>query len=82
MKTPTALVDACSCRLEELAAPYYVLKDKGYDVVIASTKGGRIPLDPASLQEQNMTDHTKKFLEDGKPSSLLSLPVHRILVCT
>lgn len=54
-------------RLEELAAPYYLLKKKGYDVIIASTKGGRIPLDPASLQQDNMTEHSKKFLEDCEP---------------
>ena len=31
--------------LEELAAPYYVFKDSGADVTLASPKGGRPPLD-------------------------------------
>merc|ERR1712216_762944 len=34
---------------EELAAPFYVFKDKGYDVVVASIKGGDPPVDSGSL---------------------------------
>merc|ERR1712216_608739 len=34
---------------EELAAPFYVFKDKGYDVVVASIKGGDPPGDSGSL---------------------------------
>jgi putative intracellular protease/amidase len=32
--------------LEELAAPYYVFKDAGVEITLASPKGGRPPLDP------------------------------------
>jgi putative intracellular protease/amidase len=32
--------------LEELAAPYYVFKDAGAQITLASPKGGRPPLDP------------------------------------
>ena len=32
--------------LEELAAPYYALKDAGAEIVLASPKGGQPPLDP------------------------------------
>jgi putative intracellular protease/amidase len=53
-------------RLEELAAPYYILKNKGYEVEIASIRGGKIPLDPASLDEDNLTEHSKNFLDDRK----------------
>ncbi len=35
--------------LEELAAPYYVFKDAGVEVTLASPKGGRPPTRP---QEQ------------------------------
>ena len=35
---------------EELAAPYYVFKDKGYEVVVASIQGGDPPVDGGSLQ--------------------------------
>ena len=31
--------------LEELAAPYYVMKDAGIEVTLASPKGGQPPLD-------------------------------------
>ena len=31
--------------LEELAAPYYVFKDAGTEITLASPKGGRPPLD-------------------------------------
>lgn len=38
-------------RLEELASPYYAFKDAGYSITIASPKGGKIPLDPASVDD-------------------------------
>lgn len=37
-------------RAEEVVAPYYVFCKAGYDVTIASIKGGEIPVDEASLQ--------------------------------
>ena len=39
---------------EELAAPYYVFKDKGYDVVVASIKGGDPPVDAGSLSGNSL----------------------------
>ena len=38
--------------LEELAAPYYVFKDAGVDITLASPKGGRPPLDPKSNEPE------------------------------
>ena len=38
------------CRAEELVAPYYVFSNAGYDVTVASIRGGEIPVDEASLQ--------------------------------
>src|SRR5665647_3329371 len=32
--------------LEEFAAPYYVFKDSGAEITLASPKGGQPPLDP------------------------------------
>jgi putative intracellular protease/amidase len=32
--------------LEEMAAPYYVFKEAGAQITLASPKGGRPPLDP------------------------------------
>ena len=34
--------------LEEFAAPYYVFKDAGAQITLASPKGGQPPLDPKS----------------------------------
>ena len=51
--------------LEEFAAPYYVLKDAGAEVVLASPKGGQPPLDPKSDTEDAQTEDTKRFKEDA-----------------
>jgi putative intracellular protease/amidase len=53
--------------LEELAGPYYVWKENGYDVVIAAV-GSSIPTDAASLDENMKGQATDKFLKDGKAS--------------
>ena len=36
--------------LEEFAAPYYVFKDAGAQLVLASPKGGQPPLDPRATR--------------------------------
>ena len=41
--------------LEELAAAYYVLKDGGAAITLASPKGGKPPLDPRSDLPENLT---------------------------
>ncbi|SAK92643.1 type 1 glutamine amidotransferase domain-containing protein [Caballeronia ptereochthonis] len=50
--------------LEELAAPYYVFKDAGHDLVLASPKGGQPPLDPKSNEPDFQTDLTRRFEAD------------------
>jgi putative intracellular protease/amidase len=50
--------------LEELAAPYYVLKDAGAAITLASPKGGRPPLDPKSDLPENQTESTRRFRAD------------------
>jgi putative intracellular protease/amidase len=50
--------------LEEFASPYYEFVDNGYDVVIASPKGGKPPVDPKSLQPENQTEYTKRLQND------------------
>ncbi len=44
--------------LEELAAPYYVFKDAGAQITLASPKGGRPPFDPKSNEPNFQTDIT------------------------
>lgn len=37
--------------LAELTHPYYVIKDAGYQIDIASPKGGKVPIDPKSINK-------------------------------
>ena len=50
--------------LEEFAAPYYVFKDAGADVVLASPKGGQPPLDPSSNTTDAQTAATDRYKKD------------------
>lgn len=50
--------------LEEFAAPYYVLKDAGAALTLASPKGGQPPLDPKSEVPEFQTELTKRFRTD------------------
>jgi len=50
--------------LEEFAAPYYILKDAGAAITLASPKGGQPPLDPKSDLPENLTELTKRFRAD------------------
>lgn len=50
--------------LEEFAAPYYVFKDAGADVTLASPLGGQPPLDPKSDAEDAQTEATRRFKAD------------------
>jgi putative intracellular protease/amidase len=58
--------------LEELAAPYYVFKDAGADIVLASPKGGQPPLDPKSNEPDSQTDATHRFEADSSATAQLS----------
>jgi putative intracellular protease/amidase len=50
--------------LEELAAPYYVFKESGAEITLASPKGGRPPLDPKSNDPEFRTVLTRRFEKD------------------
>lgn len=58
--------------LEEFAAPYYVFKDAGAEIVLASPKGGQPPLDPKSDDPDAQTEMTRRFDGDGEAQSLLA----------
>ncbi len=58
--------------LEELAAPYYVFKDAGAKIVLASPRGGQPPLDPKSNEPSFQTDATRRFEADGEAMALLA----------
>jgi len=58
--------------LEELAAPYYVFKDAGAEIVLASPKGGQPPLDPKSNEPNSQTDLTRRFEADAAAKAQLA----------
>lgn len=58
--------------LEELASPYYVFKDAGADVTLASPAGGQPPVDPNSEQAGNQTEATKRFRADSAAMQALA----------
>lgn len=58
--------------LEEFAGPYYVFKDAGADVVLASPKGGQPPLDPKSDEPDAQTANTERFRKDAAATAALA----------
>ncbi|MGA1802108.1 type 1 glutamine amidotransferase domain-containing protein [Rhizobium sp. HT1-10] len=61
--------------LEELAAPYYVLKDAGAEITLASPKGGQPPLDPKSDEPTFQTELTHRFKADAEANAQLARTV-------
>ena len=51
--------------LEEFAAPYYVFKDAGHAITLASPAGGQPPLDPKSDEPGSQTVATYRFRADA-----------------
>ena len=58
--------------LEEFASPYYLLKDAGAVITLASPKGGQPPLDPKSNLSENLTELTKRFRADDAAQAQLA----------
>ena len=58
--------------LEELAAPYWILRDAGATLTLASPAGGRAPIDPASEAPEAQTDSTRRFKADTAAMTALS----------
>ncbi|QAX85850.1 type 1 glutamine amidotransferase domain-containing protein [Pseudomonas sp. DTU12.3] len=61
--------------LEEFAAPYYVFKDAGAQLTLASPKGGQPPLDPKSDEPDAQTAATERFRKDSAAQSALAATV-------
>lgn len=51
--------------LEEGAAPYFVFRDAGIDLTLASPKGGQPPVDPKSDLPENQTPAMARFKQDA-----------------
>jgi putative intracellular protease/amidase len=58
--------------LEEFAAPYYVFRDAGAEVTVASPKSGRPPIDPKSDLPENQTPAMARFKQDRDAQAVLS----------
>src|SRR3954469_19114918 len=61
--------------LEEFAAPYYVFRDAGVQLTLASPKGGQPPLDPKSDSPENQTAAMTRFKKDPAAQKVLSQTV-------
>lgn len=66
--------------LEEFAAPYYVFKDAGAKITLASPAGGQPPLDPVSDEPSAQTAATERFYQDTEAKQQLAatLPLAQI----
>lgn len=61
--------------LEEFAAPYFVFKDAGVELTLASPKGGQPPIDPKSDLPENQTPAMQRFKQDKQAQKELSQTV-------
>lgn len=61
--------------LEEFAAPYYVFKDAGALLTLASPQGGQPPIDPKSTAEESQTEATRRFNDDSATQRALATTV-------
>lgn len=57
--------------IEEFATPYYYFRDKGYEVVVATPKGGQAPIDPKSNEPAFQTAATKRYFKDAATQQVL-----------
>jgi len=61
--------------LEEFAAPYFVFRDAGVQLTLASPKGGQPPIDPKSDLPENQTPAMARFKQDQTAQTALSRAV-------
>jgi len=61
--------------LEEFAAPYFVFRDAGVELTLASPKGGQPPIDPKSDLPENQTPAMARFKQDQDAQRALSQTV-------
>jgi putative intracellular protease/amidase/catechol 2,3-dioxygenase-like lactoylglutathione lyase family enzyme len=58
--------------LEEFAAPFFVFRDAGVELTLASPKGGQPPLDPKSDLPENQTPAMTRFKKDKTAQEALA----------
>lgn len=63
--------------LEEVATPYYLFRQAGAEVTLASPAGGQAPIDPNSEQPDRQTEATQRFRSDSEAMGALA-STHKI----
>src|SRR5512137_2882429 len=58
--------------LEEFASPYFVFRDAGVELTLASPKGGQPPVDPKSDLPENQTTAMARFKKDKEAQQALA----------
>jgi hypothetical protein len=58
--------------LEEFAAPYFVFRDAGVELTLASPNGGQPPVDPKSDVPENQTPAMARFKQDQAAQTALA----------
>ena len=58
--------------LEEFAAPYFVFRDAGLDITLASPRGGHPPIDPRSERPEAQTAATHRLYADKEAQAWLA----------
>ena len=61
--------------LEEFAAPYFVFRDAGVQLTLASPAGGQPPIDPKSDLPENQTEAMARFKRDAVAQQALAQTV-------
>lgn len=49
---------------KELSTPYWILRDAGFDIELASIRGGKPPADPSSADSEERPESTDRFMND------------------
>ena len=57
---------------DEVATPWYKFKEAGFDLTLATPKGGAAPIDPFSYDDLFMTENTRRFVDDPAPQRALA----------
>lgn len=58
--------------VEEFAAPYYAFKDAGFEVTVATPKGGQAPIDPNSEVPDAQTSATERYYKDKEAQEIVA----------
>ena len=57
---------------DEVATPWYKFKEAGFDLTLATPKGGAAPIDPFSYDDLFMTENSRRFVDDPAPQRSLA----------